>query len=70
MVDIAADRAEQEGIRRIGLTGGVSYNVPICEIAIRRIRERGFEPLLHDRIPNGDGGISAGQNVIAGLSAR
>jgi hydrogenase maturation protein HypF len=70
MVDIAADRAEQEGLRRIGLTGGVSYNVPICEIAIRRIRERGFEPLLHDRIPNGDGGISAGQNVIAGLSAR
>jgi hydrogenase maturation protein HypF len=68
MVDIAADRAEQEGIRRIGLTGGVSYNLPFCEIAIRRIQERGLEPLLHDRIPNGDGGISAGQNVIAGLN--
>ncbi|MBM4249718.1 MAG: carbamoyltransferase HypF [Euryarchaeota archaeon] len=69
MVDIAADRAEAEGIRRIGLTGGVSYNLPFCEIAIRRIEERGLEPLLHDRIPSGDGGISAGQNVIAG-SAR
>jgi hydrogenase maturation protein HypF len=67
MVDIAADRAEQEGIRRIGLTGGVSYNLPFCEIAVRRIEERGLEPLLHDRIPNGDGGISAGQNVIAGM---
>jgi hydrogenase maturation protein HypF len=66
MVDIAADRAEAEGIRRIGLTGGVSYNLPFCEMAIRRIEERGMEPLLHDRIPNGDGGISAGQNVIAG----
>lgn len=70
MVDIAADRAEQEGIRRIGLTGGVSYNIPVCEIAIRRIGERGLEPLLHDRIPNGDGGISAGQNVIAGVASR
>jgi len=70
MVDIAADRAESEGIRKIGLTGGVSYNLPICEMAIRRIQERGLEPLLHDRIPNGDGGISAGQNAIAGLASR
>ena len=68
MVDIAADYARKEGIGKIGLTGGVSYNIPICEIAVRRMRERGLEPLLHDRIPNGDGGISAGQNAIAGMN--
>jgi hydrogenase maturation protein HypF len=68
MVDIAVDRAHMEGIGKIGLTGGVSYNIPICEIAVRRIRERGLEPLLHDRIPNGDGGISAGQNALAGMN--
>ena len=67
MTDIAADRAEKEGIRKIGLSGGVSYNVPINEMVIQRLRERGLEPLLHDRIPNGDAGISAGQNVIAGV---
>jgi hydrogenase maturation protein HypF len=67
MVDIAADRAEKEGIRRIGLSGGVSYNLPFNQMAIGRMEQRGFEPLLHDRIPNGDGGISAGQNAIAGM---
>jgi hydrogenase maturation protein HypF len=70
MVDIAADRAEKEGIRKVGLTGGVSYNLPICEMVVRRLKWRGLEPLLHDRIPNGDGGISAGQNAIAGIKGR
>ncbi|MEM2869183.1 MAG: carbamoyltransferase HypF [Thermoplasmata archaeon] len=68
MVDVAAEAAEREGLRRIGWTGGVSYNIPITEMVVRRVRERGLEPLLHDRIPNGDGGISAGQNVIIGIS--
>ena len=67
MVDIAADRAETEDIRTIGLSGGVSYNLPFNEMALKRIEQRGFKPLLHDRIPNGDGGISAGQNAIAGM---
>jgi hydrogenase maturation protein HypF len=70
MVDIAAERAEKEGIRKVGLTGGVSYNLPLCEIVVKRLEERGLAPLLHDRIPNGDGGISAGQNAIAGIKGR
>jgi hydrogenase maturation protein HypF len=51
----------------VGLTGGVSYNLPICEMVVNRLKGRGLEPLLHDRIPNGDGGISLGQNAIAGM---
>ena len=70
MVDIAAERAEREGIRKVGLTGGVSYNLPLCKIIIGLLEKKGLEPLLHDRIPNGDGGISAGQNVIAGIEGR
>ncbi|MGQ9582193.1 MAG: carbamoyltransferase HypF [Thermoplasmatota archaeon] len=67
MVELAVEAAQREGARRIGWTGGVSYNVPITEMVVRRIEERGMEPLLHDRIPNGDGGISTGQNAIIGL---
>jgi hydrogenase maturation protein HypF len=67
MTDIAIERAEKEGIWRIGLTGGVSYNIPICDMVVQRIGQRGLQPLLHERIPNGDGGISAGQNMIAGM---
>ena len=70
MVDIAAERAEKEGIRKVGLTGGVSYNLPLCEMVVRMLEQRGLQPLLHDRIPNGDGGISAGQNVIAGMDGQ
>jgi hydrogenase maturation protein HypF len=70
MVDIAADRAEREGIRKVGLTGGVSYNLPICEMVVKRLKGHGLEPLLHDRIPNGDGGVSLGQNAIAGIIKR
>jgi hydrogenase maturation protein HypF len=70
MVDIAADRAEKEGIRKVGLTGGVSYNLPLCGMVVRMLERRGLEPMLHDRIPNGDGGVSLGQNVIAGIKGR
>ncbi len=67
LVDLAVEAAQREGLRRIGWTGGVSYNIPITEIVVRRVEERGMEAMLHDRIPNGDGGISAGQNIIIGV---
>ena len=65
MVETAADSASKHGIRRIGLTGGVSYSLPISQIFVEHVRELGFEPVLHDRVPNGDGGISVGQAAIA-----
>jgi len=65
MVDVACDQAESFGTKNIGLTGGVSYSRPICDMVSRKIKERGFEPLLHESIPNGDGGISVGQAAIA-----
>jgi len=63
MVDLAADDAEGNVL---GLTGGVSYNLPICNMVETSARERGFEVIMHTRIPNGDGGISAGQNLLVG----
>jgi hydrogenase maturation factor HypF (carbamoyltransferase family) len=30
------------------------------------VKESGMELVLHNSVPNGDGGISVGQNAIAG----
>ncbi|MGA1792682.1 MAG: carbamoyltransferase HypF [Thermoplasmatota archaeon] len=51
----------------IGLSGGVSYNVPIVKRFVETCLELGVEPVLHSRVPPGDGGISVGQVYLAGL---
>ncbi|MFQ6106855.1 MAG: carbamoyltransferase HypF [Thermoplasmata archaeon] len=66
-VDLSAHRADEAGSRRIGLSGGVTYDLPIVKMTSELARTRGLEVVLHNRIPNGDGGISTGQNVIAGM---
>lgn len=64
MTDIAIQTAEQEDIKTIGVTGGVSYNIPITKMIDNQAKKEGVKLLLHNRIPNGDGGISLGQNAI------
>lgn len=66
LVDIAADYAESYGVKNIGLSGGVSYNIPITIMVEKYVKKHGLNLLVHNRVPNGDGGISVGQNVIVG----
>ena len=66
LTDIAIQHAESEDIKHIGLTGGVSYNLPITEMVEKRVEEAGLALAVHTTVPNGDGGISVGQNAIAG----
>lgn len=66
LVEIAADTCGRFGIQNIGITGGVSYNVPIVRMSEELVRERELEFLTHDNVPNGDAGISVGQNAIVG----
>lgn len=65
MVDAAADTATEQGVGRIGLTGGVSYNGTIAEMVKDMVERRGLEFVCHNRLPNGDGGISSGQAAVA-----
>jgi hydrogenase maturation protein HypF len=65
-VELSAAKADEIGSRSIGLSGGVTYNLPIVEMVMDLAKERGLQVVLHNRIPNGDGGISTGQNVIVG----
>ncbi|UCF12011.1 MAG: carbamoyltransferase HypF [Thermoplasmatales archaeon] len=66
LTDIAIEHAERNNIKHIGMTGGVSYNIPITEMVEKRVNEAGLKLAVHNRVPNGDGGIAIGQNVIAG----
>jgi hydrogenase maturation protein HypF len=66
MVDVCINQAEENDIRTIGLTGGVSYSLPIVRIIKNLLKKANMELLLHSSVPNGDGGISVGQNAIAG----
>jgi hydrogenase maturation protein HypF len=57
-----------EGRPLIGLSGGVAYDVPIVKRFVKGCRESGAVPVLHSRVPPGDGGISVGQAFVGGLS--
>jgi hydrogenase maturation protein HypF len=57
---------EQQGINRIGLSGGVFQNRLLTEQTLAALAKLGFETYLHETIPSGDGGISFGQIVEVG----
>jgi hydrogenase maturation protein HypF len=65
MIVTVARRAGQE---RVALSGGCFQNKYLVERTVRRLRETGFHPYWHQRIPANDGGIAPGQ-VIAALRA-
>jgi hydrogenase maturation protein HypF len=66
ITDRACDFAESNGLKQVGLTGGVSYSGPVTAWVKQTVEKRRLEFIGHERISNGDGGISTGQNAIAG----
>ena len=65
LVDIASVKAKKRGLDVIGLTGGVSYDRPICAMVEKQVKERGLRLVLPTRTPNGDGCVSTGQCAVA-----
>ena len=66
IADQACRHAAHQGLRQVGLTGGVSFNGPITKWVKEAVEKNGLEFVGHERVSNGDGGISTGQNAIAG----
>ncbi|WP_269851312.1 Kae1-like domain-containing protein [Methanosarcina horonobensis] len=58
---------EKNDFDRIGLSGGVAYNDHISSGIARYLKEAGFELLMHRHVQCGDGCISFGQSLVAGL---
>ena len=70
LAKLAVEEAERLNVDHIGFSGGVAYNEHIT-VTIKRIVEgKGFKFLIHNRVPPGDGGISFGQTIVAGLHRR
>jgi len=65
--EIAISLASKDSFEKIGLSGGVAYNDHITSRIAGNVKEAGFEFLTHRHVPCGDGCISFGQAIAAGL---
>ena len=65
LVEIIVAVASTIGEERVILTGGCFQNRYLSERAIVRLREEGFTPYWHHKVPPNDGGIALGQAVAA-----
>ena len=61
--------AQRIGVERVALSGGCFQNRYLTERTVRRLREEGFRPYWHQRVPPNDGGICLGQ-VVAALRGK
>ncbi|MCQ1534364.1 carbamoyltransferase HypF [Methanosarcina sp. KYL-1] len=65
--ELAVSLAGKKGIGTVGLSGGVAYNDHITSCIAGTVQEAGLEFLAHRRLPCGDGCISFGQALAAGI---
>ena len=59
--------AEERGIKKIGVSGGVAYNQIIMGKMRKIIEGKGYNFISTTEVPRGDNGISVGQAYIGGL---
>lgn len=53
--------ATRVGDEKVALSGGCFQNRVLVQRTVRRLREAGFRPYWHQRVPPNDGGIALGQ---------
>jgi hydrogenase maturation protein HypF len=62
--------AEATGLTRVALSGGVFQNELLTKWVVEGLKASGLQPLIHQRVPCNDGGISLGQAVVAARSCK
>ena len=65
LADAACLVAQQTGVSRVALTGGCFQNALLSRLVAQRLREAGFHPYLHRKVPCNDGGLAVGQAAFA-----
>jgi hydrogenase maturation protein HypF len=65
LVEAIVSIAYRVGERYVIFSGGCFQNNYLTERTVRRLREEGFQPYWHQRVPPNDGGISLGQAFAA-----
>ncbi len=67
LAEMVVQVAKKTGEERVVLSGGCFQNRYLTERTVTRLRNEGFKPYWHQRVPPNDGGISLGQ-LYAGMS--
>ncbi len=70
MSELTESAMENAEGKKVGIAGGVAYNIPIIEMVHGKLKESGYELFTHSHVPAGDGGIAFGQNVIVGSKLK
>lgn len=65
LAEAVVNVAKQTGLKRVALSGGCFQNRRLTERTVMRLREEGFHPYWHQRVPPNDGGIALGQIAAA-----
>jgi hydrogenase maturation protein HypF len=65
IVSMTERARDQLNINKVGLTGGVFQNTLLLRLTMDRLKEKGFQVLIHSEVPSNDGGISLGQAYLA-----
>jgi hydrogenase maturation protein HypF len=61
LAEMVVKVATASGQNKVVLSGGCFQNRYLTERAVKRLREEGFQPYWHQRVPPNDGGIALGQ---------
>lgn len=70
IAQIALAGIHSSGIKTAALSGGVAINRSIRETIIETLKESGVSCITNPRYPFGDGGVSCGQVITAGILAK
>jgi hydrogenase maturation protein HypF len=70
LADCVVHVAQYVGLQRVILTGGCFQNGLLLTKCVTGLRNAGFEPSWHCRVPPNDGGIAIGQLAAAAYAMR
>ncbi len=65
LAEMIVAMARQANEPRVVLSGGCFQNCYLLERVVQRLRDEGFRPYWHQRVPTNDGGIALGQVAVA-----
>jgi hydrogenase maturation protein HypF len=64
-LQIASEIKKEYGIEQFALSGGVWQNLFLIEKTLVLLRNNGYQPIIHHKLPPNDGCVSFGQAMIA-----